>query len=432
MPTAPFDPSDGLAEAELVAVALALNPDLAARRAARGLAEAELLAAGLWPDPELGLAVLPGLGEERSTNLEAELAFALRRPGERRARREAARAGTRQVEAEVLAAERLLVGAVRHAHLDVLAASAEVAQLERAVDLRDRALELLRERRRVGEGTELDVSVAELELAAVRTELRAARARSEADLHMLTALLGLPPGFPLVLEAAGRPFDAALYDARAGGSWASGAGPAAHQPLEVVLYDAITAEELDEGLLGGRFELRALEASHARAERELRVAHLARFPRLSCGPALAREEGQKYLGFGVSLVLPILDRGRGEIAARTARRDEARAEYVAALHRLRAEAWAARARLARARAEVDVQRGEVLPLVERDQALYEEAFRTGELSVLDWVVAQERALRSRRGWLAALTAYRRALIDLETALGMPLERSLAPPEGGDQ
>ncbi|MBA4039458.1 MAG: hypothetical protein C0468_03905, partial [Planctomyces sp.] len=55
-PDAPvFDASDGLSEAELMAVAVMLNPDLQAARASIGETEALLISAKTLPNPEVGV-----------------------------------------------------------------------------------------------------------------------------------------------------------------------------------------------------------------------------------------------------------------------------------------------------------------------------------------------------------------------------------------
>ena len=50
-----------------------------------------------------------------------------------------------------------------------------------------------------------------------------------------------------------------------------------------------------------------------------------------------------------------------------------------------------------------------------------------ELSVTDWVSAQQRALRARRSYLDTLVAYRRALLEFEAATGKPIA-TFAPVE----
>src|SRR6185503_12050232 len=114
----------------------------------------------------------------------------------------------------------------------------------------------------------------------------------------------------------------------------------------VTVFEDVSDEELDRRLLAGRFELRALESAHQRAEHELRLAVQSQFPNLKVGLSGERDAGgDKHLGPGVELELPLFDRNQGEIAAKSNARDAARANFVAALHRLRAEAYEAKAQL---------------------------------------------------------------------------------------
>jgi outer membrane protein TolC len=123
---------------------------------------------------------------------------------------------------------------------------------------------------------------------------------------------------------------------------------------------------------------------------------------------------------GLSIELPLLNQNGGEIAERKAARERLRSEYVELLHRLRADAFAARAALRVAKSEVDAQEAEVLPVLRRYQELFERAYRAGELNVIDWITAQQRAMNARREHLEAVVSYRRALIALEASTGRPL------------
>ena len=89
---AAFNPNDGFDEAELIAVALTLNPELRAKRLEIGEAQALLVSAGRWPNPELGAVVLQGIGGQPSTGLGLDLLFSILRPDERPAKRAVAEA----------------------------------------------------------------------------------------------------------------------------------------------------------------------------------------------------------------------------------------------------------------------------------------------------------------------------------------------------
>lgn len=396
----PFDSSDGLDEAEVVAVALTLNPALRARRLEMGEARSLLIAAGIWPNPEVGLAWRGGIAGASGSAVEADALFELLRLGERPVRKEAAQARIEEVRADIVAEEYRTVAEVRSQRWTLLAAHQWMKLLEEEAALRERALQLVRQRRQVGEGTELDVSLSELELAEIRRDLRKAQGQLEAQRGQLNRLLGLPPEYALRLTESTR-------------------------PLTITVYEDLADGELDRRLLQGRFELRSKEAAYARAEKELKLAILRQYPRLRLGPAFERElEGDQSLGLGLSLELPLFDRNQGQIAQCLADRDRLRAEYQALLHRLRADAFAARAALRRARLEVETQQKEILPLIERNQALFEGAFRAGELNIMEWITAQQRAVRARREHLEALVEYGAALVQLEAATGLPLSSAV--------
>jgi outer membrane protein TolC len=401
-----FDPSDGLGEAEVVAVALALNPHLRAKRLEVGEAQALLITAGHWPNPEVGVSWRAALGDASGYSVEADALFELLRPGERAARRAAAGAKVDEMKAAVVAAEFTTVAEVRVKRLDVLVAEQVVGLLGEETQLREQALDLVRRQRRLGEGTELDLATAELEVAEVRRELRQARGESAAAKLELNRLLGLPPEYALSLEESGR-------------------------PLTVTVFGDLADEELDRRVLAGRPELRAAEAVYAQAEQELRLAILGQYPRLGVGPDYERElEGDESLGLGLSLELPLLNQNQGEIAEKRAQRERRRAEYAALLHRLRTDAFAARAGLRQAAAEVEAQEAEIQPLVKRTQDLLERALRVRELSVIELVTAQQRTLRARREYLEALARYRKSAIQLETATGLALSQPAPQPDGG--
>lgn len=398
-----FDPSDGLDEAELVAVALTLNPELRVHRARTGEAAAALITAGLWPNPELSLSPKWGLSGANGLAIEADALLQLLRPGQRQSHKNIASARVDQARHDAIAEEFRLVGEVRSSRLKVLAAERTAALLNEGVTLRQRLLDLVQRQRAAGEVTELDVAAAELEVAEARRDLRNVQAELSAALLELNRLLGLPPGYPVKLAGFG-------------------------EPLTVPLYDDLSDDELDRRLLAGRVELPALQAAYRTAEEELRLAVLRQYPDLKLGPAVEKDTDDSWaLGLALALEVPLLNQNQGEIAEKQAARQRVRAEYVALLAKLRADAFAARAGARRAKSEVEAQEREILPLLRRTQELFEGAYRARELKVIEWITAQQRALHSRREHLDASVRYRKAVIQLETSLGAELSRPATQP-----
>lgn len=389
-----FDLTDGLDEAELVAVALTLNPSLRAKRLEIGEAEALLIGAGLWPNPEVGLAVRPGIDGATGTGIELDALFALLRPGERKARREVALARLDVVRAEIAAEELQLVAQTRKARVTVLAADENARLLEGEAELREQASALLRRRKEIGEATDLDLLLVDLELVDMQRALRETRAEKLQARRALNELLGLPSSYEVELTNA-----------------ADG--------LTFVVTETPSDDELDQRILTGRFDLRAKEAQYRQAEEELRLAVARQYPDLRLGPSFEKDvEGSKAVGLGAGIEIPLFDRNQGEIAEKHAARERARAEYVLTLHAARAAAFEARAEVERARTEVELQQRDVLPLIERTETLFEGAFRARELSIFEWITARTRALQARRELLRALVRYTADVAALDAALGV--------------
>jgi outer membrane protein TolC len=394
--TTTFDLTDGLDEDEAVAVAITLNPDLQAARAAIGESDALLVSAKVLPNPEVGVGLQGGFNGTPGFVLDADVLFELLRPGERSARVGVAEAKGQMARAEVLNREYELAAEVRRQVLAVLAAEHEVALLDDEVALRRHLTDLVRARKGVGEGNELEVSAADLDAAEILREWRLANTNLERARLELNRLMGLPPTARVTLTDSGK-------------------------PLAITVFEDTSDANLQERVLAGRLDLRVKEAEYQHAEEELRLAVARQYPRLKIGPSFEHDGvSDNYIGIGASLELPIFDRNQGGIAAATASRDRLHAEYTALLHGLSSAAFGARARVRAAKAEIDAEEHEILPLLQHNEEMSKAAFEARELNVIDWVTTQQRALRTRRAYLDSLVAYRRAILDLDAATGMAL------------
>jgi outer membrane protein TolC len=282
-----------------------------------------------------------------------------------------------------------------------------VKLLDDEAALRKHLADLVRQRKGIGEGNELEVSAADLEAADILRERRLANADLERARLELNRLMGLPPTLQVSLAGSGK-------------------------PLTIAIFSDPTDADLQERMLAGRLDLRVKEAEYRGAEEELRLAVARQYPRLKIGPSFEHDGvSDNYIGLGASIELPLFDRNQGGIAAATASRDQLHAEYTALLHRLSASAFAARARARSAKAEIDAEERDILPLLRHNQDLARAAFEARELNVLDWVTTQQRALRTRRAYLDSLVAYRVAILDLDAATGLAFP-GIAPPSNTQQ
>ncbi len=395
----PQAPEGTLGPEEAVTLALLLNPDLRAERRAAGVAEGEVVTAGLLPNPDLdvSLARVQGVGGGIANGtIEAALRLFPPRPGERGARVAAAQAGLEESRAGVEAAERDLAARVREAHAGWRAAEerlrlAGIAR-ESAASLRAWA----EGRARAGAASRLETLLTASDAAAAARDEREARSAVEAAREEVCGLLGLPPGTPL------RPAPPA-----------PGAGDP--PPPEGAALDPLVA-----AALAARPEVRVARARLDRAEQELRLARLLRWPWPSLGPVFERDEGKSdRFGAGAGIALPLFDRAQGEVASREAARDAAREAYLARVHAVRAEVAAAlRALLAAERARA-AEEAEVLPPLEEALGLAEEGFRAGNLDLATLLAARDRVLRARSSHADRRLAAEKAGIGLDRARGLP-------------
>ncbi|MBK7403872.1 MAG: TolC family protein [Phycisphaerales bacterium] len=350
LPPCVIDPSDGIDPTEAACLAVVLNPDLRAGRAGRGLVAAQLIQAGLLPNPQFsasidqpaggatdGAVTAYGIGVDWEINalIEHNAALAAARADDRAAQLDMA-----WEEWQVACAARLAV--VQAAWQDQIrqvlsqaaaGADAALGDLTRALD--------------AGEATSLDVAAARSTLHGYQAQLREAeRAGALAQLEVKRAI-GLPPDATLVLRAP---------------------------QVEAGAADS-TLESAFRAARDRRLDLAALRLGYEAQEERVRQSILSQFPRLSLGLNGARDTGDvRTIGLGVSLELPIFDRGQGRIAGARATRARLFQEYVAREFALRADLGAILTELESLGPEIDSQAAALdasqstLDIIERDAA----------------------------------------------------------------
>jgi hypothetical protein len=381
-----YHPEDGLDEAELVMAALSFNPALREKRYEISRLGGFDVFGMLRFKPEMRVDIdraTLGLATDTDT-LYTLLVPSLRQAwrDDEAARREASRA-------EMLAAEAQVVVNVRRAHVTVLIDEERLAWAHRRVTHRHGMLDRVAQDPRA---TPLDRALMTLAWERALSDERVESGRLADDRRELNRLLGFDPATVLVLSEVGRPLLAARST-----------------PL--------AAEDLDRQLLGGRWELRALEAAYQRAEYTYSQAVIEQYPKLRLAPAITydREDGTA-LKFGASLRLPWPEDARQRIADEATNRDRARAVYLEKLHDLRAEAHGANARLSRALADLTaLDQGRIAS----DAALREGSARqaAGELDLSRYLHLVEQCEDLGRQWFGVVQDYRFAAIDLDHATG---------------
>ena len=327
---APIAADAPLSPAEIAILAVQNSPDLRAVRAQRGAAQAQIVQAGLIPDPVLSgsynvLLAGPGVANAIGATLTADITALILRP----ARRRAAEASARQVDADILWQEWQTIS-----HAQTLAV--DLIEQGRMLQLIDETLRLLQRRntlatRALAQGNTTLQAMAPfaVELAGLQTESDAARLAQEQRWQELDALLGLQ----------------------------AGVRPQLSERIEMPAIDAAMAATLIASLPQRRPDLVALQSGYESAEQRLRSAVLAQFPALTLGPNYGNDTSRvQSLGPSVSVALPLFNRNQGQVSIGEATRAQLRAEYGARLATAEGGANALLANLALLQRERDAAR----------------------------------------------------------------------------
>ena len=409
--TAEFDPSDGLSSDEAVAVALFLNPELRAFRKERGVAEGELIAAGLLPNPQLQVTwlfvqgITKGFG---TSGWDVGLNWGPPRPGERGAKVARAQARIEEVRAQVAGEERRLATEVRKAYATLEATEQRIRLIDASMRLQERLRKLVQDKLAVGDASRLDANVVELDYAERRREQAALlndRERARLDLNRL---LGLPPATSVVLQ--------------------HGADLLAARPL------TLDPPALEATMVEHRDDLKAAKQEYEQAEQQLRLAYIQRIPWFSFGPVYQRDQEESAtlnsFGIGLTLDLPLANLNQGEIARLEAARDKLRESFIARVHGARAEVYEALRNLRGQERLVLVYQQVVRPALDESARLADASLELGDVNALQFVTAQDKALKGRRDGIEAQLEYAKAIFDLERALGARM--SEGDGKGGSQ
>ena len=379
--------------AEALAAAERGSPDL--RLAAQGVAaaRARVVTAGTRPNPTLGIDREQLGGDDGYHETVLSVAQTLDLSGQRGARREAARR-------EVAAAE-LRLGAERaRVRADVLRAYLRAAAAESRLRVLGEVVTVFRDASRAGETRfrEGDVSRYELE----RLQVEAARYEtllSESRLEVRSA------GRELAILA---PLDPAAPDTLLLPADTLGG---------VALRAAALRADTALALALRRADVRAAEADVEAARAVIDLRRRAGRPNPTVSAGLKEQAGGLYGAvLGVSVPLPLSDRGQGPLAEAEAALAQADARLALARRAADAEVRRALDRRASLADRLALREG----LIQRTRSLLrsaQAAYAEGETGLLELLDAADTYRASREGAEALLADYLTSVADLERATG---------------
>ncbi|UJR78635.1 TolC family protein [Sandaracinus amylolyticus] len=388
---------------EIVARVVASHPSLAALRARTRASIAEARAEGALPAPELMLEVWDfPIGDPERADREgmymAGLSQALPPAGALDGRARAAAEEAREALGEWSERRRELRAEAAHACTDWAEARVIDARLAAAEEVLARMIEALRARMSTSDDPLAELARVEAERARVRrmrAETETSRARAEARLAAWIGESAITiEGEPTLRASESTPDRDALFER------------------------AMRARGVIESARA------SARAAAARADAASAEANVPMF-RVSA-TYMQMPQARAGLGASFSMTLPWLWSGEGAAHEAARARAEAALEVVAATERaLRGEIAAAIASLETARRALAAIEGEERPAVERALGAIAATYASGPGDLLAWIDAV-RALRELEVEDARLrAAAAHAWIDLESAVGGPIEAEVA-------
>jgi cobalt-zinc-cadmium efflux system outer membrane protein len=391
---------------QLVARAVAENPDIQAAQADVQAARGRLLQAGLRPNPMLELGGQKALGTDNNLMVGVTLPLDLNR-------RKEGRVGVAERELEMKLAqvtdrERRLRAEVRMKAGDVLGARRDLEVTDDLLRVNREALRLVGERARRGAIPSIDENLLLVEVNRLDANRSMVESRVEVFTLQLKALTAWPSDGPLVLTGdLGAP--APVPDRAAGVTRALDR----RADLRVAQADAAMARaRILKEQAEGRWDA-SINVNYQRQD----FGFMGLSGITDRGGTRAIQDVFHYFGGAVTITLPVRNQNQGNVAA-------ARAEATAADRRIelatlviRQEVDAAFAQYEAAQRSLEIYARGVREVARQNLDVVRQSYQLGRGTLLDVIAEQRRYIEVEMGYTEALKQVYSAAVDIERAVG---------------
>lgn len=388
---------------QAVRQALTNNKDLRAAYFEVEKARGRLLQAGLWPNPELEFARKTdrAFNNDREGTFSAEFMQAFPLAGRLRLATNAARVDVASAMVEIRNRERLLIGDLQKAFIEVLAADQRTAFREAQVKSGQELVALAGQRLAAGQASPVEANTAKIEIVRLQQEIALIEVERRTALNSLRLRLGLLPTAPLTLE----------------GSLGQVAQQLANAPVP---RDAAAV----------RPDVQVLVLTGDRARAEALLARAAAWENIRLGLALEREtqanetggtDKMGFFGVRVTVPLPLWNRNQGRVAEQLATASQAEAQVQALKLTIRSEIETAQERARLLKEVLGSYDQQVLPLLQQSVETLRSGYAAGQTNLADVVQNRVQQFSLQASQAEAQRNYALALVDLQIAsAGSPL------------
>ena len=391
-----------LALPQVVEVSLQNNGDLKSFREEKGIRDAGKTRARLLPNPTLelegGTGALTGSSAENSLGIGVSQEFLL--AGKRDKRLTVAERELEAYRWQLADRERTLREEVKAVFYDAILAEQRLKLTDRSIELNRQLLEVTKDRLAAGDIPELEMNLAKVELTRSEgTRIEVERALLQTKARLFT-FMGLPAG-----EA-----------------------PAITGALDSGFSFNKNLADLKQLALGKRPDLKALESEKSRGDADIALAQSESIPNLTAGLAFRRDttsmeiggvEGKDTaytIGLKLSMPIPLFDRNQAGVQEARAKRSSTESRLTAAARNVERDVETAYTSVLNAEKVLSLYKSNIIPQLEENLKLTQEAYRLGEVGILSVIQEQKKFFEVSDGYLTALHARQLALVKLESAV----------------
>lgn len=391
---------------DVVARALADNPDLLAARAEVDAAVGRLRQAGLRPNPTLDL------GGQKALSPDNNLTVALRLPLDLNDRK-GGRVAVAEQEVELRRTqladrERRLRADVRMKAGELLAARRNLQTAEELLDVNRRALGVVGSRVREGAAPAIDESLQLVEVNRLDASRQLLASRVDITTLQLKLLAGMSTDAPLTIRGDIMTSAPVLDRADAVQRALASRPDLAAARTDVAMARAMIRKEQAEG----RWDA-SVNVGYMRQDSGFGLNGLT-----NSGQTRLIQDVFHYFGGGVTILLPVLNRNQGNIAAAEAgaRAAERRLEFASLT--VQQEVEAAFAQHEAASRSLDIYGRGVRDVARRNLDVVRQSYELGRGSLLDVIAEQRRLIDVETGYTDALKRVYDATVEVARAAGV--------------
>ena len=391
---------------DLVARALADNPELQATQAEVDAAHGRLQQAGLRPNPMLDLGVQKNVTGP-DNNLTASVTVPLDLNGRKAGRVGVATGELEMKRVQVADRARRLRAEVRMKAGELLAAQRNLRFTEELLQVNRDALGLLQARVSRGAAPPLEENLLRVEVNRLEASRRLLASQVEVLALQVKTLVGLGPEALLTLRGDLRPTPVRL-DVQEGLTQAQ----AARSDLlvaraEVAMAEAMIQKEKAEGRWDASVNVGYMRQDFGYDLRGLTAS----------GSTQPITDVFHYVGASVSITLPVRNQNQGNIAAALASTAAAQRRLAFVTLTIRQEVTAAFTRYAAAQRALEIYTQGVREVARQNLEVVRQTYTLGRATLLDVIAEQRRYIDIETGYTEALKQVYDAVVDIERAVG---------------